>query len=160
MTCHCLYLNSPGLHRLCVRGPAPWLRWCLGMEDVKTGMESLWPQSTQNTESCHVYADASGSRWHHVGTPEVRKVPFWNWFGCCWVPVCRLSTQVPRAIPERPMRKWVNFLPHVPSHTRNSWLVSNQAAILFGFDLLYAPFPRNVTIATGETLYIEWNSYF
>lgn len=49
----------------------------------KTGMDSMCPHATQNTKSCHGYAEAEGSRWEQMascGAPEAGKVHFLNWF--------------------------------------------------------------------------------
>lgn len=60
--------------------PPTSLKPCSGMEDFKTGMDSVCAHSTKNTESCYAYAEADGSRWNQAGTSEAGKVHFLNWF--------------------------------------------------------------------------------
>lgn len=90
MTCHCLhsFLISQGcMDYVCVSVRENLLRYWSHVWEwrmFKTGMDSMCPHSTKNTESCYAHAGADGSRWHHVGTSEAGKVHFLNRFWCWW----------------------------------------------------------------------------
>lgn len=81
------FLSFPGRHGACVRAYVCVNFLCYWVTSgnrgcSKTGMNSMSPHSTKNTESRHVYAEVDGSRWHHARTPEAGKVHFLNWLSC------------------------------------------------------------------------------